>query len=77
MILKNLKHVEVRPGDVLVWATDPVNDVRPRYDLVVSVHVTGEFVYFWSLELSTLNLWRSSSAYKRTPLTPDILRVKP
>lgn len=77
MILKNLKHAEVRPGDILVWATDPIYDDRPRYDLVVSVHVTGEFVYFWSLELSTLNLWSSSRAYKRTPLTPDILRVKP
>lgn len=77
MILKNLKHVEVRPGDVLVWATDPVNDERLPYDLVVSVHVTGEFVYFWSLELSTLKLWRSTRAYKRTPLTPDILRVEP
>lgn len=77
MILKNLKHVEVRPGDVLVWATDPVNDDRPRYDLVVSVHVTGEFVYFWSLELSTLKLWPSSSAYRSTPLDPYVFRVKP
>jgi len=77
MILKNLKHGEVRPGDVFVWEGDPVSDNRPRYDLVVSVHVTGEFVYFWSLELSTLNLWRSTRAYERTPLTPDILRVNP
>lgn len=77
MILKNMKHGDVRPGDILVWQLTQSTTTRPRYDLVVSVHVTGEFVYFWSLELSTLNLWSSSRAYKRTPLTPDILRVKP
>lgn len=77
MILKNLKHGEIRPGDVLVWATDPVNDDRRRYDLVVSVHITGEFVYFWSLELSTLKLWSPPSAYKRTPLAPYVFRVEP
>ena len=77
MILKNLKHAEVRPGDILVWATDPVDDDRPRYDLVVSVDVTGEFVYFWSLELSTLKLWSSQSTYKSTPLDPYVFRVNP
>jgi len=75
--MKNLKHGEVRPGDILVWATDPVDDDRPRYDLVVSVHVTGEFVYYWCFELSSLEIWSSQSAYKRTPLTPDVLRVEP
>ena len=77
MILKNLKHGDVRPGDILIWATDLKNSVPMSSDLVISVDVTGEFVYFWSLELSTLKLWRSTRAYKRTPLTPDVLRVEP
>jgi hypothetical protein len=77
MILKNLKHGEVRPGDVLIWAVNLYDGEPPRYDLVVSVNITGEFVYFWSFELSTLKLWSSPSAYKSTPLDPYVLRVEP
>ena len=77
MILKNLKHGEVRPGDVFVWEGDLVGNTRARYDLVVSVHVTGEFVYYWCFELSSLKIWSSQSAYKSTPLYPHVLRVEP
>jgi hypothetical protein len=77
MILKNLKHGEVRPGDILIWTTDLKNGAFMNSDLVVSVNVTGEFVYFWSLELSTLKLWSSQSAYKVTPLDPYVFRVEP
>lgn len=77
MILKNLKHGDVRPGDILIWATDLKNSVPMSSDLVVSVDVTGEFVYYWYLELSTLKLWSSSSAYSSTPLDPYVFRVKP
>lgn len=77
MILKNLKHGDVRPGDIVIWATDLKNSVPMSSDLVVSVDVTGEFVYYWYLELSTLKLWSSSSAYKSIPFDPYVFRVKP
>jgi hypothetical protein len=77
MILKNLKHGDVRPGDILIWAVNLYDGEHPRYDLVVSVDITGEFVYFWSFELSTLKLWSSSSVYKSTPLDPYVFRVEP
>ena len=77
MILKNLKHGDVRPGDILIWATDLENNVPMSSDLVITINITGEIVYFWCLELSNLKLWSSSSAYRSTPLAPYVLRVKP
>lgn len=77
MILKNLKHGDVRPGDILIWATDLENNVPMSSDLVITINITGEFVYFWYLELSTLKLWSSSSAYRSSPLQHHVLRVEP
>lgn len=77
MILKNLKHGDLRPGDILIWPTDLENSVPMSSDLVITINITGEFVYFWYLELSTLKLWSSSSAYKSTLLHPYVLRVQP
>lgn len=78
MILKNMKHGDVRPGDIiLVWAVDPIYGERPSYDLIVSVNITGEFVYHWRLDLSTMKLRSSQSSYLHAELVPYVLRVKP
>lgn len=77
MILKNLKHREVRPGDILIWLCDVELGDRPRYDLVISVIMNGEHVYYWLVELSALKLWSSPGTPMYTTIRPHVLRVKP
>jgi len=77
MILKNLKRGELRPGDILVWASGVDLIISGECVLIVSVVISGTDVYYVYFELGAQELWSSSNYHVNDPCIFVIIRAEP
>lgn len=77
MILKNLKHGEVRPGDIVIWQSGGQESIRRNSDLIVSVKEWDNNITYNYLELGSLTLWTSRVYHVVAPCLYAIIRVEP
>lgn len=76
MSIENLKHGEVRPGDIVIWQWGK-RSIPGNSDLVVSVKEWDNNITYNYLELRSLRLRTSRVHHVAAPCLYAIIRVEP
>lgn len=76
MFIENLKHGEVRPGDIVIWQSGEKESIPGNSDLVVSVKEWDNNITYNYLELRSLRLWTSRVYHIAAPCLYAIFRAE-